>query len=67
MDYQLFTIPASDSFAFAIRSHRALVQPFPLEMIDSLLAVRRTAIEQAKKAIREYLADAETEFKEGTE
>jgi hypothetical protein len=59
VDFQLFLIPASDSLAFAIRSNRALVQPLPTELIESLLAVKQTAVLRARAAIREYVAAIE--------
>jgi hypothetical protein len=36
VEFQPFVIPASDSLCFAIRAHRALVQPCPAEIIDIL-------------------------------
>jgi hypothetical protein len=63
--FQLFMIPPADAFAFAIRAHRAIVQPFPAELVEAMIGARRAATDRAKAAISEYVAAAETRFQEG--
>jgi hypothetical protein len=63
--FQLFAVPPADAFAFAIRAHRAVVQPFPAELVDAMVGARRAAAERARSAVGDYVAAAQARLQQG--
>jgi len=61
--FQMLMVPRTGAFAFAIRTHRAIVQPFPVEMIELLMIAQRIATEQVKQKISAHVEVVKEQFK----
>jgi hypothetical protein len=55
--FQMFTIPETEAFAFSLRTRRAIVQPFPVEMIEMLIAARAASAQQVTEQIHAYVEE----------
>jgi len=61
--FQILMVPGTGAFAFAIRAYRAILQPFPVEMIELLMIAQRIATEQVKQKISAHVEVVKEQFK----